>query len=267
MTRNDRRQVTTSPSTDTAYSREKDSTEIGMTYARTLFIFSLSLSPLARAQEVTANATRPSVSDNAFLTSWGYSEIEVGWLRTPTLWNTPSLLKFSLQERIELAFAMTGLFQEGQAGKTDLGTPGAQVKWQFFRDGSDVLAAVARIDWPSGSPPVYTLYPVLSTDVKNFHVDVTAGATFSTLSTATSQGTSFYAFSVAPNLESPFGVFAEAYGVVSSDPSVHSIDVGGSYAVTPRLIIDAAVAFGLSDSADKWTIQVGFTSTLIKMFQ
>lgn len=56
------------------------------------------------SQDVSANPTRPSASDNAFLTAKGYSEIEIGFASQKNFWSIPTLLKFSPSECVKLVF-------------------------------------------------------------------------------------------------------------------------------------------------------------------
>jgi len=68
-------------------------------------VLSICFSNTSFAQEqVAANPTRPSVSDNAHLTALGYTELEAGGLVADNRWTIPALLKFSVHRQIEVGF-------------------------------------------------------------------------------------------------------------------------------------------------------------------
>ena len=61
------------------------------------------------SQEVFSNATRPSASDNGYLTEYGYTELEIGWTAEENYWSVPALLKFTALPNFELGFLMSGI--------------------------------------------------------------------------------------------------------------------------------------------------------------
>ena len=91
------------------------------------------------SQTVSANPTRPSASDNAFLTEYGYTEIEIGIGAQKNFWAVPTLLKFSAIQNGEFGFIMNGLVNSSTTGgktETKVGDPGLQLKYQFINNGT-----------------------------------------------------------------------------------------------------------------------------------
>ncbi|MDH4068981.1 MAG: hypothetical protein OEV30_01015 [Ignavibacteria bacterium] len=211
--------------------------------------------------EAAANPTRPSVSDNAYLTAERYAEIEIGGLFLDRAWSIPTLLKLGVTADIEVAAAMTGILNYSSSGGTDLGAPGVQAKWQAVSGEWGALAAVGRIDWPNGTGPLYTAYPVLSLRSLPVAIDATAGAFFSNRS-GSYLGSFLYAVALSPKLEGDIGFFVELFGIESSSSSSTGIDAGVSYGMTPQIVFDVAANAKISGDAEKWGFQAGFTWTL-----
>ena len=98
---------------------------------RVLYFTAIILLPaiLHAQDDVSVNATRPSASDNAYLTARGYTEIEIGGLIMEDFWTIPTLLKFGIHHNIELGFVLSGQVNHtelyGQS-ETEVGDPGGQ---------------------------------------------------------------------------------------------------------------------------------------------
>ncbi len=225
------------------------------------------LPPRLNGQEVSANPTRPSSSDNAFLTANGYAEIETGWSSTSTLWTLPTLLKVTIDERIELGATAYGLLQQPKGGTAAFGTPGGQIKYQVDKGPGGALATVFHVDWPSDGPPAYTFYPVLSMIGNFISLDATLGATVTQPFGGNRQSSFFYAVAASPTIHPKVGFYLELYGTLSENAPVHAIDAGISYPISSRLVVDLAVGTALTNNADDLVFQVGLTTTIARVFR
>ncbi len=215
--------------------------------------------------KVSANPTRPSAADNAYLTAYGYSEIEFGWASTEDAWTLPMLLKFSIHPAAELGFLMSGVLNYtnfNNKSETEAGTPGFQMKTRVLSSPSVSTALVGRVEIPSDADNIYTAYAAISGQSKRLAVDVTLGCIFSDQV----DGRFIYAAALAPKLNGSIGGFAEIFGESSNSYRPVSMDLGVSYSFSPGLVADISAAFGLNEDAQDWQFQIGFTSVLIKMF-
>lgn len=230
----------------------------------------LGLMPFAVSGQVSANATRPSASDNGYLTARGYAELELGGAVMENFWSIPALLKFSPAERVELAFAMSGIlnhFSFPGFSDTEVGDPGVQVKGQLSKGSWGALAVVGRADFVSERDPRFTGYGVVSLQASSFQLDITAGgATFDVGGGDHSQSF-IYAAALSPKLSGDVGAFVELFGEEASGSSTVAGDFGFSFAHSPRLIYDVALTIGLSKFAPDWALQFGFTATLFPLLR
>ena len=225
-------------------------------------VLSICFSNMSFAQEqVAANPTRPSVSDNAYLTALGYTELEAGGLVTDNLWTIPALLKFSVHRQIEVGFAMVGLLNHVDGGDTEVGDPGVQAKVQLLEGPWGALAVVGRADWAGNSDPGYTAYSTLSYQASRFQLDATLGGAFF------QSDALLWAVAVSPKVTGRVGGFAELFGTNSSDGSATALDFGLSYGHSARLISDISIAVGLDNNSPDWIFQVGLTTVLAKVLK
>lgn len=213
--------------------------------------------------QVAVNPTRPSASDNAFTTAQGYTELEFGCSGNKDSWNLPLLLKLGLLKDLEVGYTMNGLLNSN--GKTDLGDPGAQIKYRFFV-GKKLSAAIAsRVEFQSINPK-YTFYAAPSVITGSFQVDATFGIAIA--DDGLGYNSSFiHAVSFSPNLSSRFGLFVEIFGEMTTDFNPIYLDGGISYLFDEAFVADASLTYGLNDEASKdIVVQIGFTSLLVKLF-
>ncbi|MGD9900535.1 MAG: hypothetical protein AB7T22_15525 [Calditrichaceae bacterium] len=234
--------------------------------AALLVLISCMFPLIADAQtKVTANPTRPSAADNAYLTAYGYSEIEFGWAAAEDAWTLPMLLKFSIHPAAELGFLMSGVLNYtnyNNNSETETGTPGFQMKTRFMSTPSISTALVGRVEIPSDADNIYTAYAAISGQSKKLALDVTLGGIFSDQV----DGRFIYAAALAPKLNGPIGGFVEIFGENSNSYRPVSMDFGVSYSFSPGFVADISTAFGLNDDAQDWQFQIGFTSVLIRLF-
>ena len=219
------------------------------------------------AQEVSANATRPSASDNGYLTEYGYTELELGWYAQENFWSVPALLKFTAFPKFEFGFLMNGVIDHIEVGSqsdTDVGDPGVQIKAQIFNDPGMAVAVVGRSEFLENENRRFTLYSAWSFQREMFQLDATVGGIFHSKSFPGDQSL-VYAVAFSPKLDSDMGVYVEVFGESNEAAKPVYADVGISYAVSPRFILDAAYFAGLNDDAVDWQVHVGFTTTLFRI--
>ena len=89
------------------------------------------------------NPTRPSASDNAYLTARGYTEIEFGLAYDRDAWALPTLLKWTLHPRIELGFITPGLIQSDDS-EIAFGLNDDAQEWIFQIGFTSLLFKISR---------------------------------------------------------------------------------------------------------------------------
>lgn len=218
------------------------------------------------AQEVSANATRPSTADNGYVTQYGYAELELGWFTQENYWSIPALLKFTPLEKVEFGLIMSGIVNHSEFfgnSDTDIGDPGVQLKGQLINLPEIAMAVVGRADFLQNSLTKGTIYSALSFPRTTFQIDITAGAYFG-IDNSVIDPTFLWAIALGSNFENPLNGYVELFGENQSNYSPLGFDTGLSYKVTPDFILDAAYYAGLNDDAVDWQFHVGFTKTLFK---
>ncbi len=76
---------------------------------------------------------------------------------------------------------------------------------------------------------------------------------------------SMFAYStyLGRSLTDELGVFVEYFGIFpGDDKGAHNVDMGATYLLTDNLQLDAAVGFGLNDTADDFSATAGFSFRL-----
>ncbi|MFQ5650605.1 MAG: hypothetical protein ACE5IY_11740 [bacterium] len=231
-------------------------------------ILLLVLASRVSAQEQPhASPTRPSASDNGYLTAPGYTELEVGFALAEDTWTLPALLKLSLQRRLEVGFIMQGILNHSDFGDgdTELGDPGFQVKYQLADRPWGAVAVVGRVDFLSGSDPKTTVYSVVSYQAPTFQLDATLGGARFEQENGSHDESIFYAVAISRKLSGRVGGYAEIFGEHASGVSALSVDGGVSFAHSQQFVSDISLVLGLSDDAPDWVIQVGLTSVLVRV--
>ena len=210
----------------------------------------------------TANPTRPSAADNAYLTEYGYSELEMGYAGNENGYNFPTLLKFSVFRKLETGVILTGLITDN-GNKTKIGNPGFQLKYQPIKSDVFVASLVGRMTFDNSASPIYTIYAAPSLQTNFVQIDFTAGTSFINNSSKY-ENQFFYALAFTPKIKMPIGVFGEIFGEDFSGSNSVYANMGISYPVSSSFVLDTAFTIGLNESATDWIFQVGFTKTLFK---
>lgn len=227
-------------------------------------IFTVSIS----AQEIASNPTRPSAADNGFLTAPGYMELEIGWTGEENFWSIPALLKVTPLSNLELGFLMSGIVNhynfEG-ISETKAGDFGLQLKFQLYSNPGTAIAILGRAEFLDNDFQRFTAFTAWSFVRTLFQVDATVGGVFHSKS-FDGANSFIYAVAAAPRLDGDAGIYIEIFGESNETAKPIYADIGVSYAVTPRFVLDAAYFIGLNDDAANWQVQIGFTATLFKVF-
>lgn len=220
------------------------------------------------AQEVASNPTRPSASDNGFLTAPGYLELEIGWAGEENFWSVPALMKITPFSNFELGFLMSGIVNhykfEG-VSETETGDFGMQLKSQVYSNPGTAISVLGRAEFLDNDIQRFTVYTAWSFVRTFFKVDATVGGVFHSKN-FDGANSLIYAVAVSPKLNSEAGIYLEIFGESNETAKPIYADLGVSYAVSPRFVFDAAYFMGLNDDATDWQIQIGFTATLFKVF-
>lgn len=232
-----------------------------------LIILILLTSSFSIAQEVAANATRPSASDNGYITEYGYTELELGWLFQEDYWSVPALLKLTPLSKIEVGLFMNGILNITKLGNTpesEIGDPGVQIKGQLLNIPQMAISLVGRTEFLPNELNRYTIYSAWSFQRTMFQLDATLGGVFHSKSFPGDQSF-IYAVAFAPKFEGPAGIYVEIFGESNDAAKPLYLDAGISYAVSPSFILDTAYYAGLNADAVDWQVHLGFTSTLFKL--
>lgn len=212
----------------------------------------------------TANPTRPSASDNAYISEFGSPELELGAAFDDKVFSLPALLKLTFFPKLEAGISTTGLVINN-GNETNSGDPAVQLKYQALNIQALALAFVGKVQTVRSNEPIYSVYVTPSLQFIAAQVDATAGLSIIN-SNGETKNSFFYAIAVSPKLNLPVGLYGEIFGETFNGNTSLSADFGISYAVSSDFVLDAAIAFGLNDNAPDWLAQIGFTKTLFKMF-
>lgn len=217
---------------------------------------------------VAANPTRPSVSDNAYKTYTGYLELEVGMLFEKNIIATPHLFKFGLSDRVELGFSSSGIafFDTSADVEKVFQDPGLQVKTQWVRTDNISFASVGRAEWINHSDLQMSLVAVGSGNISVVGWDVTLGGSLSPQGSNVYETNVTYAIALYPNWEKKFDFYVEFFGEYANSAKPIGIDAGISYNITPRFVVDLAAFKGLNSDASDWQIQSGITWTFAQLY-
>ncbi|RMD49799.1 MAG: hypothetical protein D6830_04115 [Ignavibacteria bacterium] len=228
-----------------------------------IFLFSCSAS---WAQSVSANPTRPSASDNAYITANKYLEMEFGLSTSEAGWSLPLLFKSSVFRNTEVGFFMNGLANYNSSDETsDLGNPGLQIKHKLIDREFFASAFVAKTEIVKNASTIFTFYDASSFQFEYFQMDVTLGVNFYQTSSKFNNSY-FYAAAISPKLNSKFGVFVEIFGDYTSNQNNLYFDGGISYALFPTIVFDASYTPENKTTGAPSVFQLGVTTTLYKIF-
>jgi hypothetical protein len=216
------------------------------------------------SQTHSVNPTRPSAADNAYLTTYSYSELEMGTVLFDGGWSLPLMVKATPIQNLEFGLFLNGLVN-GTDSETKIGNPGLQLKSQLYDSENFATAFLGRIELIDELNPNLTFYFANSFHHELFQADITIGTLLSDNSNEY-DASLIYAIAISPKLNIPIGFYAEIFGDYNSSTNSVFFDFGISYAVSNTLVLDAA--FTTNDEFDSTfnQFQIGFTTSLFKLF-
>lgn len=239
--------------------------------------------PAADTDAVQAVPYRPSVSAPAALSAPGWVEVEAGYAHE----RDGDARRQSLPWTLKLVFtpdwgvriggdAWVRQRAPGMAARSGVGDTGVVVKRRFAVDEQQafgleaaVVVPTARDGLHAGSgKPDHGLAAIWSADLGAWHVDANVAATrLGAREPGTRRVEWLYAFAVSHPLYERLGAVAELSGTERGGAgSTRQALAALSYAVTPRLVIDAGAARSLKGGPVAWQAFAGFTWTAWQLF-
>lgn len=216
------------------------------------------------AQSHNVNPTRPSAADNAYLTDYSYSELEMGASIYDGGWSLPLMLKSTPLQNLEVGLFLNGLVN-GSDDETEIGNPGLQLKSQLFYSEIFATAILGRIEFINELNPNFTFYFANSFHHELFQADLTLGTSLQDNSSEY-EASLIYALAISPKLGGPLGFYVEVFGdYYDSNNSIY-FDFGIAYAVSNTFVLDAAFTANEEFDQDFNQFQIGFTTSLFKLF-
>ncbi len=238
---------------------------------------------------IVANPNRPTVADPADITQYGVLELEYGFDHANTSArerenDLGGLLKFAVLCNLELRWDTADLVNlngDGGASQTGTGDNWLGFQYRFLRQSGKApsLAFGYALKFPTASVSKgfgtgrydHQLKFLASKDLAGFHFDFNAS-----LLVLGRQGVSGHDENAEFNLAFSHPVYkkllftGEFYGDTSPNPSTPAFASGlwaFTYAVTPRLVIDAGIDHGLTDgSPNRQRYFVGFTYSIADLY-
>ncbi len=229
------------------------------------------LAPLAAYAQAVPEATpqRPSLSFNAYTVRARAWEVETGADVSETSAGIPLLVKYGLAERVELEIGPNLV----RTVSTDESVATSQ--------GDLVLGVRAGTplnpQWPVAAGVAWVKLPTADDDVGSGELDAGVIGIVSIPIGALSLDTNLWVSALGRGGDSFHGQVQgivtlgfplpgawSAYGEVAWQSTAREgsggfFDVGATYAVTPRTVIDAAAGVGWSDGYPDWSVTVGWT--------
>jgi hypothetical protein len=221
---------------------------------------------------------RPSVSTAAELPAPGWPELEAGWSGAKggdaaRSQSVPVLFKLSWSEDWAVLIG-TDVYdwQRDFDGNTahSGGDTTLALKYKLPINDRLMLGAEVGTELPTARPPFgsghieWNLLTIASADFGATHVDANAGAT---LLGAADQGQGrwqgAWAVAVSHPLVGDFGVTGEMSGIARHKTSAQTQGlVAINYNVSRKLVLDMAVAAGMSRASPDWQLMAGMTVQL-----
>jgi hypothetical protein len=224
---------------------------------------------------------RPSFSTNTSTTAPGYLEAEVGASLQENLSEIPSLLKLGLLETTELSLGIMPLrsVDLGPTSESGFGDVRLGLRHRFVDEveGVPSLAAEGWVKLPTadedkglgtGETDVGMLF-IMSKSMAAFSFDANLGLSFIGDPVENDTNTHVNLIGTASRGLTPaLSGYLELFLEIPPDDAknVWIFDLGVGYSVHPGLVLDAAFAAGLSDTAPDWQVLFGFTTYVFRVF-
>jgi hypothetical protein len=234
----------------------------------------------ARAQEGGPPVVpyRPSVATPADLPARGWPELEAGmqWAMggdTARSQSSPVTFKMAWNESWAILIG-TDLhaWQRAYDGSTanSGGDTTLTLKYRLPVDEHLALGAELGVALPTARPPIgsgatdWAANGIASFDYPGIHVDVNlAGVHLGSVDNGQGPWQGGWAIAASHPLSDTFGVTGEFSGVVQRGTSAQTQALAAlNYNVSPALVLDVAVAAGLSRTSPDWQLMAGMTVRL-----
>ncbi|MEO8672500.1 MAG: hypothetical protein ABI411_14375 [Tahibacter sp.] len=225
---------------------------------------------IARADDAAAVAVtpyRPTVSNPADLPLPGWIEAEFGGLRVLGEDRTrgdsvPWLLKYAFDADHGLLLGGDAYVTSQAPGEREQrGSGDTTLAWKqrFAFDDATAFGIEAGVTVPTAKrelgvgKPVYLMNGIVSRDFGSVHMDLNVGAAHSTQrATGTSAWQQSYAIAVSRSLTPAWGAALEVSGARQRGaPSESQALAAVTYALSPRVVLDAGVARGITPTRDR----------------
>lgn len=238
---------------------------------------------MAADEEVSAFPYRPTVANPANLSAPGWLELELGAQRVKggeNKWRDsyPALAKLALTEN-------WGVMLGG-----DLHVQKTDTSDAVFSGGGDMTytikhripTAVEGTAWgveagykaPTASDTIgsgksdYILNGIFSSVIAGNDLDLNLGATrVGSVAEGADANVYNWGASLSRSLNDQWGIFGELSGMVQSGMPAQSQAMAGlSYNLNKRVVLDAGATAGLTDATQNWSVFVGITSLIAKLW-
>jgi hypothetical protein len=268
------------------------------TRAATIALLALSSSPGLCAQwmgrqtgcyapSIVANPNRPTVANPADITQYGVLELEYGWDRTSLgagarLSDLTGLLKFGLLCDIELRWTMANYIWQSPLAGNQSGTGdnwfGPQVRLYHQTAHIPTLALNYAVKAPTASSSKglgsgvmdHSVTFLASKDIKKIHFDFNATSLWIGKPAGSGSDQNFQLnLAISRTITGRLGFTGEFYGNTElnlATPGFASTLWAPTFAVTPRLVIDAGIEIGLSHGAPQQHFFVGVTYAIANLY-
>jgi hypothetical protein len=221
---------------------------------------------------------RPSVATPAELPAPGWPELEAGWngakggdaARSQSV---PLLFKLAWSENWALLVG-TDAYDRQRDFDGNVAHSGGDttltLKYKLPVNDNLALGAEIGVALPTARPPIgsgridWGLNTIASFDFDATHVDVNAGtARLGAVDAGQGHWQGAWAVAASHPLPGPFGVTGEVSGLAQHGTLAQTQGlVAVNYNVSRRLVLDVAVAAGLSHAAPDWQLMAGMTVQL-----
>jgi len=221
---------------------------------------------------------RPSVATPADLPAPGWPELEAGgaWVKggdTARSFSSPMTFKLAWDESWAILIATDAYdWQRAFDGSTahSGGDTTLTLKYRLPINENLALGAELGAKLPTARPPIgsgstdWEINTIASFDYPGIHVDVNAAGTrLGAVDPGQGPWQGVWALAASHPLDERFGITGELSGTVQRGTSAQTqFLVALNYNVSRALVLDVAVAAGLSRTAPDWQLMAGMTVQL-----
>jgi len=235
---------------------------------------------VARAQDSGPAVVpyRPSVASPAELPAPGWPELEAGgtWAKggdSARSFSSPVTFKLAWNESWAVLIGTDAYdWQRADDGSTARsgGDTALTLKYKLPVNEHLALGVELGVTLPTARPPIGTgstdwgVNTIASFDYPGAHVDINvAGSHLGAVDSGQGPWQGGWAVAASHPLDEHFGVTGEVSGVVQRSTTAQTQGlVALNYNVSPALVLDVAVAAGLSRGAPDWQLMAGMTVRL-----